>query len=135
MEFNASHRWAPISPRKARLVIDLVRGKPVNEALEVLKTTHRRAGVMIVKVIKSAVANAEQAKALGANDLFVKVARIDDGGLRQGRVRWRSGPMGRVRPIRRHSSHIEITLGVAEGGATSRRAKKAAATETNEKKS
>lgn len=130
MEFNASHRYAPVSARKIRIVIDLVRGLAVNEALEVLKTTHRRGGPLIDKVIRSAVANAEQAKALNANDLFVKVARVDDGGLKQGRVRWRSGPMGRVRPIRRKTSHIEITLGVVSGGTARRDRKKAAAPTT-----
>jgi large subunit ribosomal protein L22 len=128
MEFKASHRYAPMSARKMRLVVDMVRGLPVNDALEVLKTTHRRAGPMINKVIRSAVANAEQAKALGAADLFVKVAMINDGPLKQNRLRWRAGPMGRMRPIRRRSSHIEITLGVVEGaGQSRRRAKKAAA--------
>ena len=133
MEFNASHRWAPMSPRKARLVIDMVRGLPVNDALEVLRTTHRRAGPMIQKVIKSAVANAEQQKALGAGDLFIKVARIDDGGLLNGRLRWRSGPMGRMRPIRRKTSHIHIILGVFDEGAKPSRRRKAAAVKAEAK--
>lgn len=133
MEFNASHRWAPMSPRKARLVIDMVRGLPVNDALEVLRTTHRRAGPMIQKVIKSAVANAEQQKALGAGDLFIKVARIDDGGLLNGRLRWRSGPMGRMRPIRRKTSHIHIILGVFDEGAKPSRRRKAAAAKAEAK--
>lgn len=116
MEFKASHMYAPISARKARLVMDLVRGLPVNDALETLMTTHRRAGVMINKVIRSAVANAEQAQATGANELFIKMAFVNEGPLKQGRLRWRPGAQGRMKPYRKRTSHIHVTLGVVESG-------------------
>ncbi|MFT7617461.1 MAG: large subunit ribosomal protein L22 [Planctomycetota bacterium] len=123
MEFKASHRHAPMSARKARLVIDLVRGLPVNKALDTLGTTHRRAAAMIDKVIRSAVANAEHEKALSANELFVKTALINEGPLKQGRLRWRPGAMGRMNPFRKRTSHIHVTLGVVEGKSKPARAK------------
>ena len=131
MEFRASHKYAPISARKARLVADMVRGMAVNDAIEALRTTHRRAGVMIDKVIRSAVANAGQDKALGAADLFIKVSRVDEGPLAQGRMRWRPGPMGRIKPIHKRTSHIHVTLGVVSD-TSSRRAPKAADTDSGE---
>ncbi len=129
MEFKASHRYAPLSARKARLVIDMVRGLSVNAALDVLGTTHRRAGAMINKVIKSAVANAEHEKAMSANDLYVKVALINEGPLKQGRLRWRPGAMGRMNPFRKRTSHIHVTLGVIESGSKSNQKKAAQSAE------
>lgn len=128
MQFMASHRYAPISPRKARLVIDAVRGLPVNEALEILDVTHRRAAPMIAKVIKSAVANAAQTDATDAADLVVCDARVDEGGLRQGRKRFRAGPMGRGMTIRKKASHIRIVLETVEKSPRPRRRARKAAT-------
>ncbi len=121
MEFKASHKYAPISARKARLVIDMVRGLPVNAALDALGTTHRRAAGMVKKVIRSAVANAEHEKAMSASDLYIKVALINEGPLKQGRMRWRPGAMGRMNPFRRRTSHIHVTLGVVDSQSGSRR--------------
>ncbi len=131
MEFKASHRYAPLSARKARLVIDLVRGLPVNAALDVLGTSPRRAAVMINKVIRSALANAEHEKAVSANDLFVKTALINEGPLKQGRMRWRPGAMGRMNPFRKRTSHIHVTLGVVGADGKSSKGK---ATKTKESK-
>lgn len=124
MQFKASHRYAPVTARKARPVVDMVRGMPVNDALEALRTTHRRAGFFLQKVIRSAVANAEQMQAVGANELFIETAFANEGPLKQGRLRWRPGAMGRIKPIRKRTSHLHITLGVLEDGRTKRRAKK-----------
>ena len=114
MEFKASHMYAPVTARKARLVIDVVRGLKVNAAIEALQTLHRRAGPMVSKVIKSAIANAGQAKAIDKDSLYVKTALVNEGPLKQGRMRWKPGPMGRIRPIRKRTSHIHITLGVLD---------------------
>jgi large subunit ribosomal protein L22 len=117
MEFKASHMYAPISARKARIVMDMVRGMGVNDALEALTTTHRRAAPMIGKVIRSAVANAEQGQATGANELFVKVGFVNEGPLKQGRLRYRPGAQGRMNPYRKRTSHIHVTLGLSQGAA------------------
>ena len=111
-EFRAIHRYAPMSARKARPVADLVRGLDVNAALEELEYVHRRAGPMVLKVIRSAVANAGQVGGVEASQLFVKAARVNEGPLKQGRLRWRPAPMGRAQPIRKRTCHIEVVLGV-----------------------
>lgn len=123
-EFSALHRYAPMSARKARPVIDLVRGLSVNLALEELEYIPRRAAPMVKKVIQSAVANAGQEGGVEAGELYVKTARINEGPLKQGRMRWRPAPMGRAMPIRKRTCHIEVTLGVA--AAPSKPKKKAA---------
>jgi len=113
MKFRASHRFAPISSRKARLVIDLIRDKSANEALEILQFTNNRPASLIDKVLRSAVANA----GLDADpeSLTVESARVDDGpSLPLG---WRPGPRGRAMPIHRRTSHIVIELSDGEGDA------------------
>ncbi len=127
MEYKASHKYAPISARKARLVADMVRGMPVDAALDALRTTHQRASFMLDKVIRSAAANAGQQTALSSSELYVKEAFVNEGPLQQGRIRWRPGAMGRIKPYRKRTSHIHVTLKVAEsqGG----RSKRAAAQE------
>jgi len=84
----------------------------VNAALEELEYVHRRAGPMVLKVIRSAVANAGQVGGVEASQLFVKAARVNEGPLKQGRLRWRPAPMGRAQPIRKRTCHIEVVLGV-----------------------
>lgn len=106
MKFRASHRFAPISPRKARLVIDLVRRKSANEALEILQFVNNRPATMIDKVLRSAIANA--GVEADAEELWVETARVDDGPTWP--LRWQAGPRGRAMPIRRRTSHIVIEL-------------------------
>jgi large subunit ribosomal protein L22 len=108
--FTATHRYARLSPYKARPVIDLVRGKNVDEALSILEWQPRRAAPMIRKVIQSALANA-------SNDLEVKLARlvvaralIDGGPLLGGRPRYVPRAMGRAFPIRKRTCHITVML-------------------------
>lgn len=124
-QFRAIHRWAPMSARKARPVADLVRGMTVNQAMEALEYIPRRAGPLVLKVLKSAVANASQEGSLEAGQLVVSSARVNDGPLKQGRLRWRPGPMGRATPIRKRTCHIEITVAADESlaGSSRRRAK------------
>ena len=112
MEYSAIHRFARISPLKVRGIIDLVRGKQVNEALEILKFNPKRAAAMVDKLVKSAMANASQDVEVDINRLFVSEARVDGGPLAQGRLRWRPGPRGMANPIRKRTSHIIIKLKV-----------------------
>ena len=78
-EFRAKHRFAPTSARKARYAVDLVRGLPVNAALERLQYNPRRASSMVRSVLRSAIANAGQDLDVDANRLYVADARADDG--------------------------------------------------------
>src|SRR5882672_1061632 len=113
MEYKASHRYAKTTARKARLVADLIRGLPVNRALTVLDRSPRRAAVLLGKVVRSAVANAEQDTNVDPNQLRVSLARVDEGPLLGGAARWRAGSRGRAMPIKKRTSHIHIQLGAA----------------------
>src|SRR5262245_47053165 len=113
MDYRASHRYAKTTARKARLVVDLIRGLPVNRALTVLDRSPRRAAVLVGKVVRSAVANAEQDTNVDPNQLHVTVARVDEGPLLGGFLRWRPGPRGRAMPIHKRTAHIHITLAPA----------------------
>ena len=106
MIFRASHRFAPIAPRKARMVMDLARNKSASQALEVLQFTNNRAAGMIDKVLRSAIANA--GLDVEAEDLWVETARVDDGPTWP--MRWMAGPRGRAMPIHKRTSHIVIEL-------------------------
>ena len=110
MKFRASHRFAPISSRKARLVIDLIRDKWAIEALEILQFTNNRSASLIDKVLKSAVANA----GLDADPeaLQVETARVDEGPTWP--PRWKSGGRGRAMPTRKRTCHITIELNDGE---------------------
>ena len=111
--YHASHRWARIAPRKARLVADLVRGLPVNDALAILESHPRRSAKLLHKVVKSALANASNDMDVDLNALVVHQARIDMGPLLGGRGRWRPRAMGRATPLRKRTSHLVIELSEA----------------------
>lgn len=108
--FRASHRYAKTTARKARLVADLIRGLPVNAALRALDRSDKRAAVLVGKVVRSAVANAEQDGNIDPNKLLVTEARVDEGPLLGGFVRWKAGSRGRAMPIRKRTSHIHVAL-------------------------
>lgn len=112
MKSSATHNFARISPRKTRYVIDMIRGKEVNQALRILSCVNRRATPLIKKVLNSAIANADQ-KGGDVSNLFVAEARIDGGPMLK---RYRPGPMGRAMRIRKRSSHIIITLAEKKSG-------------------
>ncbi len=112
--YRASHNYAPVTARKAKLIATLVRGKSVNAALEQLRFVNRRASVLFAKVIESAVANARQGGLADLNGLFVKSVQANEGPLKQRRMRFRPGPQGRARPIRKRTSHLIVVLGVSE---------------------
>lgn len=112
MDFRASHKFARISPFKVRPVIDLVRARPVNEAIVRLQTTHRRGAGMVHKVIEAALAGARQAIAehrldLDANDLMVAEARVDEGPTLK---RWRPRARGMVSRRNKRTCHIHVVL-------------------------
>ena len=105
----ACYRYAPISPRKARLVTEMVAGRPVQEALDLLKFTPKRAASMVEKVLRSAIANADEQEA-ELESLYVSEARVDDAGNRIGTKRWIAKDRGRAHPINKKASHIHITV-------------------------
>ena len=106
-DIKSKARHIPVSAQKARLVIDLVRGKDVVEALDVLSFTPNKASLPVSKLIKSAIANAENNFGLNRYDLFIHKIFADEGPTR----RWRRfGARGRVKPRLRRSSHLSIIL-------------------------
>ena len=108
-EWRAIHRFARISPRKARLVMALIRGRPCHEALDILRFNHRRASMMVKAVLRSAMNNAEQDEANVAR-LLVTDARVDGGPYYR---RWQPKDRGRAHPIAKRTSHLSVQ--VAEG--------------------
>lgn len=97
-----------MSPRKVRLVIDVVRGAKVNDALNQLKFVNKRATEVVEKLIKSAIANAVNTYELEQDNLFVKEIRVDEGATMK---RWMPRARGRATPVRKRTSHIMLTLG------------------------
>jgi large subunit ribosomal protein L22 len=114
MEARASAKYLRGSAQKARLVVDLIRGKNVNEALAVLQYTNKRAADGIEKCVRSAVANATEAAekaniAIDPDDLWVKACFIDMGPTK-GRRRMRPAPQGRAYREQRHFHHVTVLL-------------------------
>jgi len=108
-QWRSSYHYAPISPRKARLVTELIVGRDVQDAMDILKFTRKRAARMVEKVLKSAIANADEAQA-DIENLYVSEARIDGAGVRIGTKRWIAKDRGRAHPIRKMASHIHIAV-------------------------
>jgi large subunit ribosomal protein L22 len=103
----ASARYIPMSAQKVRLVVDLVRGMQVDEALNVLHFTPKAAARPVSKLLRSAIANAEENFGMNRNDLVIHRIYADEGMMR----RWRRfGARGRYKPIHRRSSHITVIL-------------------------
>ncbi len=107
METRAIARYIRISPRKARLVAHNITGKPVEDALNILKFTPKKAAVQISKVLSSAIANAEQNTSLDIDSLFVKQVRVDEGPTWK-RIKPRA--MGRANRILKRTSHITVIV-------------------------
>ena len=107
MEAHATLKFLRISPRKARLVADLVRGKPVAQALDTLKFANRSASLPIKKVIESAMANAENNHGLDVDILMVKELCVDPGPTLK---RFMPRAQGRAYSIRKRTSHIRVVL-------------------------
>ena len=100
MEARAIQRTVRQSPRKMRLVVDLIRGKNVTEAYAILKFNKKYAAKQIEKTLRSAVANAGQDEEVNLNRLVITKCCADDGPMLNNRLRWRAGPRG-GRPGRR----------------------------------
>lgn len=107
MEAVAIANGLRIAPRKARLVIDLIRGKSVEEADRILANINKEAARMSRKVLVSAVANAENNMGLKKESLFVKEAIVNEG---QTMKRMKFGSRGHVDPIKKRTSHIKIVV-------------------------
>jgi large subunit ribosomal protein L22 len=107
MKARAQAKYVRQSPYKVRLVLDLVRGLPVDDARSTLDFTNRRAAPTIRKVLDSAVANAEHNFALDAEELFVAEAYADEGPTLK---RWRPRARGRATRINKRTSHITIIV-------------------------
>jgi len=109
-EFTAKHRFARITARKAGRIATLIRGRSVNEALELLQFTPNRGAAFYLKVVKSAVANASLDEAVNVNRLYVSDARADVGPLLNNRLRFRPGPQGRAMPFAKRLSHLTVKV-------------------------
>ena len=107
METKAVAKYVRISPQKARLVVDLIRGRKVDEARVVLDFTQRKAAAIVSKLLKSAVANASQKPNIDENVLYVKKIFVDQGPALK---RWRARAQGRAASIKKRMSHITIVL-------------------------
>jgi large subunit ribosomal protein L22 len=110
MEARATGKYLKGSPQKARLVIDLIRGRSVQEALAILKFTKKRATRPIAKVLLSAVANAKEKNATADVDSFVVQGAVVNTGPTKWRRRVRPAPMGRAYRQQRRFKHITITI-------------------------
>src|SRR4051795_12492794 len=109
-EVKAVAKWVRITPRKARLVVEHIRGRTVPEARTMLAFTERAAAREIDKLLRSAVANAEANHNLIGDDLVVKTVYVDEGPTIK---RWRARARGRAVRVRKRTCHITLTLGPA----------------------
>jgi len=135
MDARASAKFLRGSPQKARLVIDMIRGKNVNQALAILRYSNKRAALGIEKCVKSAIANANEAAekanvSVDPDELWLKAAYVDDGPTK-GRRRLRPAPQGRAFRQQRHFCHVTILLSSDEPGENGK--KEAGATTASKK--
>ena len=123
MEAKARAKHMHISPRKMRLVVDLIRGRNVEDALVILQGTRKKASPLVEKLLRSAVANAlfvgeeeEDAHRVNVDELFVKTVFVDGGPTAK---RFRPRSMGRANRIRKRTSHLTIVVGTTNQPAAS----------------
>jgi large subunit ribosomal protein L22 len=143
MEATASAKYLRGSAQKARLVVDLIRGKDVNQALAILRFTKKRAAGHIEKCMRSAIANANEAAekaniSIDPDDLWVRTAFVDRGPTKN-RRRVRPAPQGRAYREQRHFCHVTISLSndakpAAKGSKPEAEAKPAKLTESKRRK-
>ena len=107
MEVKASAKYIRISPQKATLVVDLIRGKRIDEARRVLLFTRKYAAGVVGKLLASAVANAKQNRNIDENILYVKEIFVYQGPSLK---RWRARAQGRAASIKKRMSHITVIL-------------------------
>jgi large subunit ribosomal protein L22 len=111
MEAKAIARYVRVSPRKARVVVDQIRGKDIARANEILAFSDRAIAETVAKVLNSAVANAENNHHMSTKNLFVKAAYVDEGPTLK-RIRPRA--KGAAAPIRKRTSHITVIVAPRE---------------------
>ncbi len=111
MEAVAKLRKCPMSARKMRLVVDIIRGKEVEEALNILRYTKKEAATWLEKLVLSAIANWEHKNGMAVNaddyDLYIKTAFVDQGTMLK---RFRPAPHGRAHRIRKHTNHVTLIV-------------------------
>jgi large subunit ribosomal protein L22 len=108
MEVKASLKHLRMSARKIRLVIDVIRKMPVNAAIDQLKFNNKKASLPVIKLIKSAIANAENTYSLEKDNLFIKTIKADEGVTLK---RWMPKAHGRATAIRKRGCHVDVILG------------------------
>ena len=114
MEARAEARYIRTSPQKVRLVVDLIRGQKAGDAINILRTTNKRSAPSVEKVLRSAIANAEnRSNDVDVDKLFVTEAYVNEG-PRMKRVR--PAPMGRAYRYQRRLAHIVVMVGDKHGG-------------------
>jgi large subunit ribosomal protein L22 len=106
MEFKATHRFAPLAVRRVRNAAELIRRHPAEEAIEVLSFVPNRAATILMKVLKSAIANA--GTTASAQDLWVSEVAINEGPSLP--MWWKAGPRGAAMPRHRRTTHVTIVL-------------------------
>lgn len=107
LEVRTVEKHLRLSPRKLRLVIDLIRGKQVDEALAILKMTSKGSSLAVYKAVNAAAANAENNFGLERDDLYITMIYADKGPSR----RWRKfGARSRIKPIERRSTHLTVCV-------------------------
>lgn len=116
MQAKAIARFVRMSPRKVRLVVDQIRGMPINKAYAVLQFSKKAAAEPVGKTLRSAVANAQDraqdsGDTLDVDDLVVSAAFVDEGPTHK---RWRAAAMGRAAPLRKRTSHITVVVDTKE---------------------
>ncbi|MGA2584368.1 MAG: 50S ribosomal protein L22 [Tepidisphaeraceae bacterium] len=107
MPFQAKHRFARIAPRKARLLMNLIRGRNVDDAITMLRFSKQRASGMIEKVVRSAVANAAEQDVRARNALFVSECWVDPGPVIK---RFMPKDRGKAYSILKRTSHLIVTI-------------------------
>ena len=107
METRAQLKHIRISPQKARLVVDMIRGKGVEEAIGILEFNERRASKVIAKTLKSAIANAETTQNIDVDTLYVKSAWVDEAKVQK---RFLPRAHGRATKVIKRSSHVTIVV-------------------------
>ncbi|GAB4408741.1 MAG: 50S ribosomal protein L22 [Thermodesulfovibrionales bacterium] len=107
MEAKATLRYARITPRKARRVVDLIKGKRAGDALIALRFMPYRGSHFVEKIVRSAIANAEHKKAVNPEEMIVARAYVDQGPVMK---RMEPRAMGRANTIRKRTSHITVVL-------------------------
>jgi len=107
MEVKAKAKYVKMSPRKIRLVVDVIRGAVVGRALEQLKFINKKASLPIKKLLDSGLANAVNNYELDKDNLYIKEIRVDEGPVLK---RWQPKAHGRATPIRKRMSHINLVL-------------------------